>query len=292
MKRCLILQGGGLRGAFVAGACFALADLRISQFDLALAVSASVPTLAYFLAGQCREGREVWENYLCDKKFIRYSNVLWMLGDDYRYYPLIDLHYLIYQVFRDRFPLKVDRLLSSRTEAYFVATDSETSRSHYFRPDKDNIYQVMRACMALPGAVPEKTLINGHFYVDGGIADPVPITKALELGADRLLVILTAPPGIQYRKPGFIERTAARRYFRDNPAVSDICCSRNDPLAACLAQLQKLQTEAPDTVLVVRPQKTTPARRITRNRRKIVRTLNMGYDEIIRNQREIRAFLK
>lgn len=63
MKRCLVLQGGGLRGAFVAGACFALADLHIFQFDLALAVSASVPTLAYFLAGQCREGREVWENY-------------------------------------------------------------------------------------------------------------------------------------------------------------------------------------------------------------------------------------
>lgn len=41
MKRCLVLQGGGVRAAFVA--------------------SASAPTLAYFLAGQYVEGREALE---------------------------------------------------------------------------------------------------------------------------------------------------------------------------------------------------------------------------------------
>lgn len=291
MKRCLILQGGGLRGAFAAGACFALADLGISQFDLALAVSASVPTLAYFLAGQCREGREVWENYVCTKRFIRYSNLLWILGSGYRHRPLVDLHYLVYQVFRDRFPLKVDRLLSSRTEAYFVATDIETYESHYFRPDRDNIYQIMWACMALPGAAPEKPLIDGHGFIDGGVVDPVPIGKALELGGDRFLVIMTVPPDIVFRKASFLERTAAKRYFEDNPELSDICTSRNDPLETCITQLEKLKKEAPEDVLVIRPEKTLPARRITRNRRKVVNTLKIGYEEVIRNQEKIRAFL-
>lgn len=126
MRRGLVLQGGGLIGAFAAGADLALAELGLTDFEVAVAVSASVPTLAYFLAGQYREGREVWEHYLATKRFVRYSSLLFRERGDYRHRPLLDTHYLVFQVFRDRFPLNLARFTASNTEAYFVATDAET----------------------------------------------------------------------------------------------------------------------------------------------------------------------
>lgn len=124
------------------------------------------------------------------------------------------------------------------------------------------------------------------------MVDPVPIAKGLELGADRFLIILTVPPGVKARKTGFLERTAASRYFRDRPRLSDICRNGSDPLEACLGQLEKLRTEEPGSVVIIRPEHTLPAPRITRNRTKIVNTVNIGYDQVIRHQDEIRAFLQ
>lgn len=291
VRRCLILQGGGLRGAFAAGASFALDDAAISSFELAFAVSASVPTLAYFLAGQCREGREVWENYLSTKRLIRYSSLFFGWRNDYRHRPLIDLHYLVYQVFRDRFPLNVDRLLASKTEAYFVAADSETYVPHYFQPGEANMYHIMRACMALPGGVPEIPLVNGRPYVDGGIVDPVPVEKALHCGADRFLVVLTIPPGAVSKKPTTLERLAARRYFEDNPGLFEVCSVRNDPLYRALDLLETLERKNAGSVVVIRPKTALPAGRITRNRSKIVKSLQMGYEEVLENQERIRRLL-
>ena len=285
------MQGGGLRSAFAAGASFALDDLDIHLFELAFAVSASVPTLAYFLAGQGREGREVWENYLSTKRLIRYSNLFFGWRNDYRHRPLIDLHYLVYQVFRDRFPLKADRLLASKTEAYFVAADGETYLPHYFRPDPANMYHIMRACMALPGAVPEKPVVDGRAYVDGGIIDPLPVEKALHCGADRFLVILTIPPGTVSKKPTTLERLAAKRYFDDSPGLFSVCSTRNDPLHHALDLLKQLDKETPGSVVVIRPQNRLPAGRITRDRSKIVKTLHLGYEEVMKNQESIRRLL-
>jgi predicted patatin/cPLA2 family phospholipase len=265
--------------------------LGVSRFELAFAVSASVPTLAYFLAGQCKEGREVWENYLSTNRLIRYSSLFFGWKDDYRHRPLIDLHYLVYEVFRDRFPLKTDRLRASMTEAYFVATDAETYLPHYFQPDQADIYHIMRACMALPGAVPEKPLVNGRAYVDGGIVDPLPVGKALKCGADRLLVILTIPPEALSKRTTILERLAARRYFKDNPGLLDVCDKRNDPLTHALDLLEKLELKNPGSVLVVRPKNRLPAGRITRNRSKIVKTLRMGYEEVLRNEESIGKLL-
>jgi predicted patatin/cPLA2 family phospholipase len=60
----LLLEGGGMRAGFVAGAVMAMMDQGLTDFHLAVAVSASVPTLAYFAAGQRQEMERVWRHEL------------------------------------------------------------------------------------------------------------------------------------------------------------------------------------------------------------------------------------
>jgi predicted patatin/cPLA2 family phospholipase len=71
----LALEGGGMRAGFVAGALMALFDKKLADFDIAMAVSASVPTLAYFASGQRKEMEKLWRNELNTSKFVCYRNI-------------------------------------------------------------------------------------------------------------------------------------------------------------------------------------------------------------------------
>jgi predicted patatin/cPLA2 family phospholipase len=291
-RRCLVLQGGGLRGAFSAGACLALGDIGITDFDSAFAVSASVPTLAYSLAGQCREGKEVWENYLATKKLVRYRSLLSGWAGDYIHRPVLDVHYLVFEVFRDRFPLNVARLMESPTRAYFVAMDAETCEPHYFEKSRDGMYQIMWACLSLPGACPERPIVDGRRYIDGGVVDPIPIEKALQTGAERLLVVLTMPLDAVITETGRLGLWLTRRYFRDNPGLLGAIKKRREVYARSLELLQELRSALSQKVYVVAPKSWPPADRITRSRSRIARTLAMGYEEIMRNRNAIEEFLQ
>jgi hypothetical protein len=55
--------------------------------------------------------------------------------------------------------------------------------------------------------------------------------------------------------------------------------------------LKKLQQESPERILVIRPQGWPPAGQITRKRSKIVQTIEIGYKEVIKNQKQIKDFL-
>jgi predicted patatin/cPLA2 family phospholipase len=291
-KRCLILQGGGLRGAFAAGACLALGDIGITDFDSAFAVSASVPTLAYSLAGQCKEGKEVWENYLATKKLVRYRGLLSGGNSDYIHRPVLDIHYLVFDVFRDRFPLNIARLMNSRTKAYFVAMDAETYEPHYFEKDRDGMYQIMWACLSLPGACPERPIVDGRRYIDGGVVDPIPIERALQTGAERLLVILTMPFDATVAGIGRFGLWVARSYFRDNPGLVGLFRKRREIYARSVELLRKSQSALSQKAYVVSPKVWPPADRITRSRSRITRTLSMGYEEIMSNRGAIEEFLQ
>ena len=95
----LILEGGGMRAGFVAGAIMALMDMGLTGFDVAVAVSASVPTLAYFAAGQREEMEQVWRTELNTPKLVCYRNIpaASLILSAKR--PILDIDYLIYDVF-------------------------------------------------------------------------------------------------------------------------------------------------------------------------------------------------
>ncbi len=97
--RGLILEGGGMRAGFVAGALMALMDEGFTDFNIAVAVSASVPTLAYFSSGQRREMEAVWRGELNTPKLVCYRNIPAASLTLSIKRPLLDIDYLIYDVF-------------------------------------------------------------------------------------------------------------------------------------------------------------------------------------------------
>jgi NTE family protein len=67
-----------------------------------------------------------------------------------------------------------------------VATTLHTGLEHWF--SRGDVVQALLASTALPGFLPP-VRVDGEEYIDGGVVNNVPVSKAYELGAKRIYVL-------------------------------------------------------------------------------------------------------
>lgn len=201
-----------MRGAYAAGALVGLQQAG-ERFDAVYASSSGACSAAYLAAGQ-PEGLRIWQEHLDGAKLIRARNLL--VGR-----PLLDLEYLIDEVFAKRVPLDVAKLRAASHPLWITMTDARTGACEYRDLRRvDAPLRLLKATAALPIAYWRVVELEGRSFVDGGMADPIPLRRALEEGATRVTVVLTRPLG--YRRPpakraltllGSLPYPGARRTF-------------------------------------------------------------------------------
>ena len=89
-------------------------------------------------------------------------------------------------------PLDYDAFIQSKSEYEAVVTNALSGKAEYlnkswFKPDDAS---VIMASSAIPVAC-HPVKINGIPYYDGGLADAIPVQRALDQGCDKLVVILS-----------------------------------------------------------------------------------------------------
>jgi len=287
----LVLEGGGMRAGFVAGALMALMDKRLTCFDAALAVSASVPTLAYFAAGQREDMEEVWRNELNTPKLVCYRNIPTAPFSASVKRPILDIDYLVYEVFRQRFPLNLDAVFANRMSCHFAAARVPECDLRLFDPRAGDIYTLFKACLAVPGCYPDAVPMDMGHYVDGGMAHPLPVRAMLRQGFDRALVILSKPFDSVCYPNNLLERALFWRYFRKYDWMTAKICEAGRAYTEELSFLRALIAQDPHGALVISPKTMPPARFITRDRNKINRTIDMGYRAVEALEAPIRRFM-
>ena len=175
----VIDAGGGLRNIYTAGVFDRCIDDDI-YFDLCIGVSAGSANLSTFLAKQRNRTYRFYHDYSQRKEYMS-------LGNFIRKGSYLDLDY-IYAVLTNsdgEDPIDYPRIARYEGEFLIAATDALTGQAHYFTKkdlSQDN-YRVFSASSAIP-VVCKPVTINGREYVDGGVAVPVPLEKALEKAAE------------------------------------------------------------------------------------------------------------
>jgi predicted patatin/cPLA2 family phospholipase len=184
--RALVVQGGGLRGAYAVGVLRTLhAHYGQNPFSTIVSVSSSVFATSYFLTGQVEEMEETWRNHVHGPRLIRYSRF-------FRRKSVLRLDDLI-GLLQGRVRLDVERLFQSPARLYYVLTDYATGSPRYYDAKCPDIFDLMRASSALPRLYRIPVHIDGRACYDGGHSDPIPVEYAIELGYKRILVILNCP---------------------------------------------------------------------------------------------------
>lgn len=289
-KVALLLEGGAMRAGFVAGAVMALMDNRILDFDMALAVSASIPTLAYYLTGQREEMEAVWREELCNPRLVCYRNFAACSLTLSEKRPLLDLDYLVYEVFKNKYPLDAERLLGSRTHAFFSATRVPEGTIDFLGVDGEDIYEVFKACLAVPGLYPETVRLGRGEYVDGGTVNPIPARALFRDQNIKILALLTKPLDCESEPLSLLERALFWRYFQRHEWMVEKLWEAAHAHGEEVAWLEKLAAQNPPRAFIVSPDRMPPARFITRDRRKINSTIDMGYSKVSVLLEEILSF--
>jgi NTE family protein len=181
----LVLSGGGLHGAVQAGMLRALArtDWRPS---LIVGVSAGALNGTYlghhFTAERADALAEVWRGFDARGPFpARTVSQLWkILSRSHAVQDGAALRAVI-----DRC-CPVANLSELATPVHIGATDLVAGAVRWF--ERGPAADVLYASAAIPGLVPPIE-VDGVVYVDGGVIANVPVSRAVDLGARRILAL-------------------------------------------------------------------------------------------------------
>lgn len=243
-KVALCIEGGGMRGAVSAGMVAAIKYCELDNaFDVVYGSSAGAIVGAYFVSRQLPVyGAQIYYDMICSmpengQRFID----LWALrhhpylrlpsrrnkgyyGEGTR--PVLLLDRLIDNVMRKQRPL--DWKSFSRYHAHMPLKPVASSLSAMeartlddFRT-LDELLERLRASARVPGIAGNPVKINGEFYADGLLFEPIPYRSALRDGCTDVLVLRTKPEssGLKGTKPGVYEKHIASPYFDMFPSFA------------------------------------------------------------------------
>ena len=187
----LVLEGGGMRGAYTAGCLSWLLDEGI-EFDAAYGISTGAVHLTSFLMKNKDYLYQMSTDIIADDSIIG-IRPLFREGSFVGYDHLFDYH------LKERLGFDIEDLKGkTNTDAKYGVYDLDLSETVYV-PLKDMNMDILKACCTLP-VIGKIVKVNGREYLDGGITKMIPVDQALEDGATDCLVITTKP--IDYvRKP-------------------------------------------------------------------------------------------
>lgn len=198
-RPALIVQGGGMRAIYSMAALAVLEELGLrNAFSMVLGSSAGVLNSAYFLAGQAREGVSIYTEGLSKRSIIA----------PWRLWRMIDVDHMVDVTLKRHHPIDEDALVAA-APLHAVLADAETATPQVVcHHDCDfDIYEIFRATVAIPLLYNRKVALGERRYVDGGIANLVPLPVARSLGATEAMVLLTRSPGHRKDASGRAFRT-------------------------------------------------------------------------------------
>lgn len=278
MKVGLVLEGGAMRGMFTAG----VLDMFLAEniaIDGIVAVSAGVLFGVNLPSKQAGRVLRYNKKYLNDKRYMGWHSLL-TTGN------IVNKAFAFYQVPFYLDPFDLETFLSSNIEFYATLTNVHSGEAEYFK--LGNVFEemeVLRATSALP-FVSKMVEINGEYYLDGGIADSIPLEKCQQLGYDKIIVVLTRP--LEYRK----KPTAPclnKFFYRQYPQLVEKLNQRHQNYNDCLEKI--IQLNEKQEIFVIRPSQDLSIKRLEKDLNKVQAMYDLGVADAKREMEKLKAFL-
>lgn len=207
----LVIEGGSSRAAYGGGMAMAIEQLGLVDcFDGVYGVSAGALNAAWLLSARVAETVHSWWDPTVMPKVISPARALWGR-------PVIDTQFLVHTVYEELVPMDFARILAHPVGFHPVATDADTGRPTDLHPvitDQATLQLALRATTCMPLLAGPAIEISGRRYVDGGIAESVPIRTALEQGATHIVALRTKRADQLPNPPSSAERRLVNRYLR------------------------------------------------------------------------------
>lgn len=263
MKVGLVLEGGAMRGLYTAGVLDTFLDHDI-HVDTILGVSAGACFGCNLFSKQRGRVLRYNQRFAGDKRNVSLHSLI-TTGD------IVNKEFAYYVI-----PTKYDVFDEEAFEAHggeywVVVTNVETGEPEYMQMHHLlGDIEMMRASASMPFCsrfVP----IDGKNYLDGGISDSIPVRKALTMGFDKVIVVLTQPADY-VKKP--MNRLMIKAFYRRYPNLCRTLIERHDRYNAQAADVMQLEKEG--KVFVIRPKEDLNIKRLEKDPKEMERVYNIG----------------
>lgn len=280
MKTGLVMEGGGMRGLYTAGVIDVFMENGI-DFDGAIGVSAGATFGCNIKSKQ--HGRVLRYNlkYCRDP---RYNSVRSLIktGD------LFGAEFCYKTIPNELDIFDVDTYKNNPMEFYVVCTDVETGKPVYIKCDNGDEQDIewIRASASLP-LVARIVEIEGKKYLDGGIADSIPIEAFNEMGYRRNVVVLTQPAGYTKGKNPVVPllKLTMRPYPNFIRCMANRHIMYNHQLEAVAS------AEQAGEAVVIRPSRSVKIKRTEKNPKMMQEMYDLGRKDALDKLAEIKEFL-
>lgn len=279
----IVLEGGATRGVFTSGILDYLMEEDL-YFSHVIGVS----------AGSCNGvdyvSRQIGRTKKCmipeKKEYSYYSGVRSAIKEK----SILDMD-MVFDTFPKKiYPFDFETYFQSDMVCEIVTTNCETGKAEYMteQSDLDRLMKLCRASSSMPLLSPIVN-IDGVPYLDGGLADSVPIRRALQSGNEKIVLVLTRNPG--YRKKPISKGTVKlyRRAYKKYPNLVHAAIYRNHVYNKTMELVERLEEE--EKIFVIRPLVPTVSR-LERDETALTAFYQHGYNLMKRQREALQRYLE
>ncbi|MCT2534337.1 patatin family protein [Aquibacillus koreensis] len=276
----LILEGGGMRGAYTAGVLDFFHDQDLF-FPYVVGSSAGACNGSSYMAKQRGRNYKVLVEYGDHPEYISYTRAL-------RKKELFGMDFLFDTLPNKLVPFDYKEFMVKNSKFVVSATDANSGEAVYYDrfATKQDLMTVVRASSSIPMFAPLVTY-NGRNLMDGGIADPIPILPSIREGNTKHVVVLTRNEG--YLKKPFKFGWLMKRMYKDYPGLVRSVENRSMIYNNTIETLTEMERR--NEVFIIRPNQPLEVSRIERNKEKLAALYHQGYQDAEQLGDKLFAFL-
>ena len=263
----LILEGGGMKGAYTSGVLDYFLEKEL-EFSDCYGVSAGAVNLCSFLSKQKKRGFRSLTEYMGNS---RYCGLYSLITDG----NIVNSQFSMDLIPNYLLPFDRETYDKYAGKAYAVVTNIETGEPEYLSiKQMPRGLRVVQASTALP-LVFQTVDIDGKLYMDGGIADAIPIRKSILDGNRKNVIILTKERGY-VRKPATGLSLIRMRYHK-YPKIYEVMKERHNTYNETMEYIRRLEKEG--KVFVIQPKVKSDVSRLEKNEEKMQNLYDSGYED-------------
>ncbi len=278
----MVLEGGATRGVFTSGVLDFLMEQGMYTSHV-VGVSAGACNGVDYVSRQPGRTRDCmihkereYSYYYGFRKFIREKS-------------LMDMDMIFDRYPNEFFPFDYDTFFASETECEIVTTNCETGQAEYMteRHDRERLMKICRASCSMPLVSPIVN-VDGVPYLDGGLADSIPVRRAMEIGNWKIIVVLTRNPGYRKKPTSHAVAELYRRAYRKYPELVRVTVRRNYEYNRQIRQVEQLVRGG--KLFVFCPRIPTVSR-VEKDYDALMHFYEHGYQQAKRKYPELQAYL-
>lgn len=267
-RQALVVEGGGMRGAFTSGVLDAFLQQQFNPFDLCVGVSSGSTNVANYLAAQQGRTLQIYLDHSLRSEFIHYGR--FFKGGD-----LLDLKWM-WDVVEKENPLNQTQLFANHPEFYMVLTHAISGEATYIKASRDNILDGLRASSSIPVLTRQAVEVFGEPYFDGGVADALPVHWAAQQNHVSKLMVLRTRPQNYYKANSRGDQFLAKYLFKQQHGFARSLLTRTQRYND---SVQFVRTPSGQKILeVCPPDLKNMAGRLTKNKSKIRYSYDVGIE--------------